>query len=85
MRASRWDVIIVRLFAAIVAWFIIGMRGDAAFSGRHPDPRPADAAQALRPLATYTRICCLSHFFSFFAVAASICRSHRLRGARASL
>jgi Mn2+/Fe2+ NRAMP family transporter len=51
-RASRWDVIIGCLFAAIVAWFIIVACAATLHTAGIREIRDAsDAAQALRPLA----------------------------------
>src|SRR5580765_2394877 len=51
-RASRWDVIIGCLFAAIVAWFIIVACAATLHSaGVHTIDNAANAAEALRPLA----------------------------------
>src|SRR5512146_1978792 len=51
-RASRWDVIVGCLFAAIVAWFIIVACAATLHSAGVTTIRDAaDAAQALRPLA----------------------------------
>ena len=51
-RASRWDVIIGSVFAAIVAWFIIvACAATLHRTGVTTITSAADAAQALRPLA----------------------------------
>ena len=51
-RASRWDVIIGSVFAAIVAWFIIvACAATLHQAGRTEITEAADAAVALRPLA----------------------------------
>jgi NRAMP (natural resistance-associated macrophage protein)-like metal ion transporter len=51
-RASRWDVIIGSVFAAIVAWFIIvACAATLHHAGRTEITNAADAAVALRPLA----------------------------------
>src|SRR5213593_1657208 len=51
-RASRWDVIVGCLFAAVVAWFIIVACAATLFaSGQHEIKDATAAAQALRPLA----------------------------------
>ena len=51
-RASRWDVIIGSVFAAIVAWFIIvSCAATLHVAGRTQITNAADAAVALRPLA----------------------------------
>jgi NRAMP (natural resistance-associated macrophage protein)-like metal ion transporter len=51
-RASRWDVIIGSVFAAIVAWFIIvACAATLHQAGRTEITNAADAAVALRPLA----------------------------------
>jgi Mn2+/Fe2+ NRAMP family transporter len=50
-RASRWDVIIGALFAAVIAWFIIvACAATLHVVGRTEIEDAADAAQALRPL-----------------------------------
>src|SRR5437773_2922924 len=51
-RASRWDVIVGCLFAAVVAWFIIVACAATLHTAGITTVRDAaDAAQALRPLA----------------------------------
>jgi len=50
-RASRWDVIIGSIFAAIVAWFIIVACAATLHTGGIGITSAAEAAQALRPLA----------------------------------
>jgi NRAMP (natural resistance-associated macrophage protein)-like metal ion transporter len=51
-RASRWDVIIGSVFAAIIAWFIIvACAATLHRTGVTTITSAADAAQALRPLA----------------------------------
>ena len=50
-RASRWDVIIGSIFAAIVAWFIIVACAATLHKNGIGITSAADAAQALRPLA----------------------------------
>jgi Mn2+/Fe2+ NRAMP family transporter len=51
-RASRWDVIVGSVFAAIVAWFIIvACAATLHRTGVTTITSAADAAQALRPLA----------------------------------
>ena len=50
-RASRWDVIIGSIFAAIVAWFIIVACAATLHRNGIGITSAADAAQALRPLA----------------------------------
>ena len=51
-RASRWDVILGSVFAAIVAWFIIvACAATLHHAGRTEITNAADAAVALRPLA----------------------------------
>jgi NRAMP (natural resistance-associated macrophage protein)-like metal ion transporter len=51
-RASRWDVIVGSVFAAIVAWFIIvACAATLHRTGVTTVASAADAAQALRPLA----------------------------------
>ena len=51
-RASRWDVIIGSIFAAVVAWFIIvACAATLHRNGITQITSAADAAEALRPLA----------------------------------
>jgi NRAMP (natural resistance-associated macrophage protein)-like metal ion transporter len=50
-RASRWDVIIGSIFAAIVAWFIIVACAATLHTNGIGITSAAEAAQALRPLA----------------------------------
>jgi len=50
-RASRWDVIIGSIFAAIVAWFIIVACAATLHKNGTGIASAAEAAQALRPLA----------------------------------
>lgn len=50
-RASRWDVIIGSIFAAIVAWFIIVACAATLHRNGIAITSAADAAEALRPLA----------------------------------
>jgi NRAMP (natural resistance-associated macrophage protein)-like metal ion transporter len=50
-RASRWDVILGSVFAAIVAWFIIVACSATLHRNNIAITSAADAAQALRPLA----------------------------------
>jgi NRAMP (natural resistance-associated macrophage protein)-like metal ion transporter len=50
-RASRWDVIIGSVFAAIVAWFIIVACAATLHRNGIAITSAADAAEALRPLA----------------------------------
>jgi Mn2+/Fe2+ NRAMP family transporter len=50
-RASRWDVIIGSIFAAIVAWFIIVACAATLHKNGIGIASAAEAAQALRPLA----------------------------------
>jgi NRAMP (natural resistance-associated macrophage protein)-like metal ion transporter len=50
-RASRWDVIIGSIFAAIVAWFIIVACAATLHQNGIGIASAAEAAQALRPLA----------------------------------
>ena len=50
-RASRWDVIIGSIFAAIVAWFIIVACAATLHKNGTGITSAAEAAQALRPLA----------------------------------
>src|SRR6185295_16916745 len=73
-RASRLDVIIGCLFAAIVAWFIIVACAATLHSnGRLDIQNAADAAQALRPLAgEYAYILFAAGLFNASLFAASI-------------
>src|SRR5436190_1997115 len=73
-RASRWDVIIGCLFAAIVAWFIIVACAATLHSaGVHGIRDAADAAQALRPLAgRYAYLLFAAGLFNAALFAASI-------------
>jgi Mn2+/Fe2+ NRAMP family transporter len=50
-RASRWDVIIGSIFAAIVAWFIIVACAATLQQERHRHRQRRRGGQALRPLA----------------------------------
>jgi NRAMP (natural resistance-associated macrophage protein)-like metal ion transporter len=51
LRASRWDVIVGAVFAAIIAWFIIVACAATLHVAGHTEiTDAADAAQALRPL-----------------------------------
>ena len=50
-RASRWDVIVGSIFAAIVAWFIIVACAATLHRNGIAITSAADAAEALRPLA----------------------------------
>jgi len=51
-RASRWDVIIGALFAAVIAWFIIvACAATLHLTGQTEIRDAADAAMALKPLA----------------------------------
>jgi NRAMP (natural resistance-associated macrophage protein)-like metal ion transporter len=73
-RASRWDVIIGCLFAAIVAWFIIVACAATLHAGGVRGIRDAaDAAQALRPLAgQYAYLLFAAGLFNASLFAASI-------------
>jgi len=73
-RASRWDVIIGCLFAAIVAWFIIVACAATLYAGGVRGIRDAaDAAQALRPLAgQYAYLLFAAGLFNASLFAASI-------------
>ena len=73
-RASRWDVIIGCLFAAIVAWFIIVACAATLHSAGITTIRDAaDAAQALRPLAgRYAYLLFAAGLFNASLFAASI-------------
>jgi Mn2+/Fe2+ NRAMP family transporter len=73
-RASRWDVVVGCLFAAIVAWFIIVACAATLHAvGRTDIQTAADAAQALRPLAgEYAYILFAAGLFNASLFAASI-------------
>ena len=73
-RASRWDVIVGCLFAAVVAWFIIVACAATLHSiGRTEIQNAADAAQALRPLAgEYAYLLFAAGLFNASLFAASI-------------
>ena len=73
-RASRWDVIVGCLFAAIVAWFIIVACAATLHSAGVTQIRDAaDAAQALRPLAgEYAYLLFAAGLFNASLFAASI-------------
>jgi len=73
-RASRWDVILGCLFAAVVAWFIIVACAATLHSvGRTEIRDAADAAQALRPLAgEYAYLLFAAGLFNASLFAASI-------------
>lgn len=73
-RASRWDVIVGCLFAAIVAWFIIvACAATLNRSGVTGIRDAADAAQALRPLAgEYAYLLFAAGLFNASLFAASI-------------
>src|SRR2546427_1817965 len=73
-RASRWDVILGCLFAAVVAWFIIVACAATLHSvGRTEITSAADAAQALRPLAgEYAYLLFAAGLFNASLFAASI-------------
>jgi Mn2+/Fe2+ NRAMP family transporter len=73
-RASRWDVIVGCLFAAVVAWFIVVACAATLFThGQHEIKDAADAAQALRPLAgEYAYLLFAAGLFNASLFAASI-------------
>jgi Mn2+/Fe2+ NRAMP family transporter len=73
-RASRWDVIIGCLFAAVVAWFIIvACAATLHAAGVRGIRDAADAAQALRPLAgDYAYLLFAAGLFNASLFAASI-------------
>ena len=73
-RASRWDVIVGCLFAAVVAWFIIVACAATLYAnGRHDIADASDAAQALRPLAgEYAYLLFAAGLFNASLFAASI-------------
>src|SRR3954466_8678464 len=73
-RASRWDVIVGCLFAAVVAWFIIVACAATLHSAGITTIRDAaDAAQALRPLAgEYAYLLFAAGLFNASLFAASI-------------
>jgi NRAMP (natural resistance-associated macrophage protein)-like metal ion transporter len=73
-RASRWDVIIGCLFAAVVAWFIIvACAATLHAAGVRGIRDAADAAQALRPLAgNYAYLLFAAGLFNASLFAASI-------------
>ena len=73
-RASRWDVIVGCLFAAVVAWFIIVACAATLHSTGITGIRDAaDAAQALRPLAgEYAYLLFAAGLFNASLFAASI-------------
>src|SRR5262247_4056717 len=73
-RASRWDVILGCIFAALVAWFIIVACAATLYANRHHDiATAADAAQALRPLAgDYAYLLFAAGLFNASIFAASI-------------
>jgi Mn2+/Fe2+ NRAMP family transporter len=73
-RASRWDVIVGCIFAAVVAWFIIVACAATLHSiGRTEIKDAADAAQALRPLAgEYAYLLFAAGLFNASLFAASI-------------
>jgi NRAMP (natural resistance-associated macrophage protein)-like metal ion transporter len=73
-RASRWDVIVGCLFAAVVAWFIIVACAATLYkSGVHGIRDAADAAEALRPLAGhYAYLLFAAGLFNASLFAASI-------------
>src|SRR4051812_13954034 len=73
-RASRWDVIVGCLFAAVVAWFIIVACAATLYaSGVRGIPDASYAAQALRPLAgEYAYLLFAAGLFNASLFAASI-------------
>src|SRR5213082_4090542 len=73
-RASRLDVIIGCLFAAVVAWFIVVACAATLHSiGKYNIETGADAAQALRPLAgEYAYLLFAAGLFNASLFAASI-------------
>ena len=73
-RASRWDVILGCLFAAVVAWFIVvACAATLHVHGRYGIADAADAAQALRPLAgDYAYLLFAAGLFNASLFAASI-------------
>src|SRR6478672_424665 len=73
-RASRLDVVIGCLFAAIVAWFIVVACAATLHSvGKYTIEAGADAAQALRPLAgEYAYLLFAAGLFNASLFAASI-------------
>ena len=73
-RASRWDVIVGCLFAAVVAWFIVVACAATLHSSGQTEIRDAaDAAQALRPLAgEYAYLLFAAGLFNASLFAASI-------------
>ena len=73
-KASRLDVIIGCLFAAVVAWFIIvACAATLHAAGHFQIQSAADAAQALRPLAgEYTYLLFAAGLFNASLFAASI-------------
>lgn len=73
-RASRLDVVIGCLFAAIVAWFIVVACAATLHSiGKYDIETGADAAQALRPLAgEYAYLLFAAGLFNASLFAASI-------------
>ena len=72
-RASRLDVIIGCLFAAVVAWFIIVACAATLYTTGRSVTSAADAAQALRPLAgEYAYILFAAGLFNASLFAASI-------------
>jgi len=73
-RASRWDVIVGCLFAAVVAWFIIvACAATLHVTGKTEIHDAADAAQALRPLAgEYAYLLFAAGLFNASLFAASI-------------
>ncbi|HKT79477.1 MAG TPA: Nramp family divalent metal transporter [Vicinamibacterales bacterium] len=73
-RASRWDVVLGCLFAAVVAWFIIVACAATLHSaGRTQIPDAATAAEGLRPLAgDYAYLLFAAGLFNASLFAASI-------------
>jgi len=73
-RASRWDVVVGSLLAAVVAWFIIvACAATLHTAGRTEIRDAADAAQALRPLAgEYAYLLFAAGLFNASLFAASV-------------
>jgi Mn2+/Fe2+ NRAMP family transporter len=73
-RASRWDVVLGCVFAAVVAWFIVvACAATLHAAGRTGITDAADAAQALRPLAgDYAYLLFAAGLFNASLFAASI-------------
>jgi Mn2+/Fe2+ NRAMP family transporter len=73
-RASRWEVAIGALFAALISWFIIVACAATLYAiGQREIATAADAAQALRPLAgEYAYLLFAAGLFNASLFAASI-------------